>query len=172
MAKKIEYGIIHKIWRPSKTRILQPKIWFVCIHMELDMSMACRHLKSLQSLSDTSIHTPKVNVMVMNGRLKSLSNHVNQHSNSWNKSISNFDPETSKSLHINHTNKPWDTAISKFDLEKSGVKVMDKVKSQGHIVYLVSNWCTSFHCTSIGPTIPEIRAIECLTLKKHIQNFG
>ena len=32
----------------------------------------------------------------------------------------------------------------KFDLEKSKVKVMGEVKGQGHIVYPVSNQCTSF----------------------------
>ena len=41
---------------------------------------------------------------------------------------------------------------------------MGEVKGQGHIVYPVSNQCT-FRFTSIGPTIPEICPIECLTLK-------
>ena len=37
-----------------------------------------------------------------------------------------------------------DTAISKFPLETSKVKVMSEVKVQGHILYPVSNQCTSF----------------------------
>ena len=43
------------------------------------------------------------------------------------------------------------TAISKFYLETSKVKVMSEVKGQGHILYPVSNRCTSlsFH---INPT--------------------
>ena len=38
----------------------------------------------------------------------------------------------------------WDTTISKSDLEKSKVKVMGGVKGRDHIVYPVSNQCTSF----------------------------
>ena len=41
-------------------------------------------------------------------------------------------------------NNSGDRAISKFDLETSKVKVMSEVKSQGHILYPVSNQCTSF----------------------------
>ena len=51
---------------------------------------------------------------------------------------------TSFLFHINQINNSWDTAISKFYLEKSGVKVMIKMKCQGHIVDPVSNQCTSF----------------------------
>ena len=93
------------------------------------------------------IHPPhhghtRVNIMVMNGWLTSLSIHVNRPYHSWDKAISNFDLETSRSrswvwskgiqlaqyfvpfrFHINQTNNSWDTAISKFDLEKSKVKV-------------------------------------------------
>ena len=51
------------------------------------------------------------------------------------------------SFHINQTNNSGDRAISKFDLETSKVKVMSEVKGQGHILYPVSNQCTSslFH---------------------------
>ena len=44
-------------------------------------------------------------------------------------------------------------------------------QSQGHVVHPVSNRCTSFFFTSIGPTIAEICPMECLTLRKHPQNF-
>ena len=49
-------------------------------------------------------------------------------------------------LFIKHqqTNNSADRAISKFDLETSKVKVMREVKGQGHILYPVSNQCTSF----------------------------
>ena len=71
------------------------------------------------------------------------------------------------SFHTNQTNNSSDTAIS-----KSKAKVMSEVKGQGHKVYQVSNQCTCFfRFTSIGPTFPEIWPTECLTLKKHIQNF-
>ena len=39
----------------------------------------------------------KVNVMVMNGWLNFLSNHINRHSHSWDKAISNCGPQTSRS---------------------------------------------------------------------------
>ena len=38
----------------------------------------------------------------------------------------------------------YNRAISKFDLETSKVKVMSEVKSEGHILYPVSNQCTSY----------------------------
>ena len=47
-------------------------------------------------------------------------------------------------FHINQTNNPWDTAFTKFDLETSKVKAMSEVKDQGHILYPLSNRCTSF----------------------------
>ena len=49
-------------------------------------------------------------------------------------------------LFISHQsdNNSWDTAISKFDLETSKVKVMSEAKGQHHMVYPVSNRCTSF----------------------------
>ena len=81
--------------------------------------------------------------------------------------VSNW--STSFSLHINQTNNSW--AILKFDFEKSKVKVMAKVKDQGHRVYPVST-AIPFCFTSIGPIILEIWPLECLTLKKHIRNFG
>ena len=102
--------------------------------------------------------------MVTNDQLTSLSLHVNQPSHSSNKAIWNFDLETTRSrswvwlkansqpvfnwfaFFVSHQsdNNSWDTAILKFDLEKSEVKVMGEVKSWGHIVHPVSNWCTSF----------------------------
>ena len=109
------------------------------------------------------IHPPhhghtNVNIMVINGRLTSLSFHANRPIQSWDKAISNFKLQSqghgcgqrersysqpsivfaSFIFHINQTNNFWDTAISKFDLEKSKVKVMSEVKDQGHIVYPVS----------------------------------
>ena len=64
------------------------------------MPRACRHLKSPQSLSGTSTHRnghTKVTLMIMNAQLTSLSFYVNKSSHSWNKAISNFGLETSRS---------------------------------------------------------------------------
>ena len=47
-------------------------------------------------------------------------------------------------MHCNQTNNSGDRAILKFDLETSKVKVISEVKGQGHILYPVSNQCTSF----------------------------
>ena len=130
--------------------------------------MACRRLKSPQSLSGTSAHPTMVtlvNIMVMKGWLTSFSFHVNRPSHSRDKAISDTRVKvkvmgvvkgqghtigpvsyklTSFSFHINQTNNSWDRAISKFDLETSKVKVMSEVKGQGHILYPVTNRCTSF----------------------------
>ena len=43
---------------------------------------------------------------------------------------------------------------------------MGKVKGHGHIVDLVSNWCTSFWFHINGANFINIWPIECLTLKK------
>ena len=59
-------------------------------------------------------------------------------------------PINSLLFHINHTNNSWDTSISQFLLETSKVKVMSEVKGQVHILYPVSNRCTSFSFHIIG----------------------
>ena len=139
--------------------------------LKLDMLTARRRLKSPQSLSCTSAHltmVTQVNIMVMNGWITSFSLIINRPPHSWDKAISDSDLETPRSrswmwskgkviqsaqYHINslpfHITSirptiPEIRAISKFDLEASKVKVMDKVKGQGHILYPVSNQCTSF----------------------------
>ena len=136
------------------------------------MSTARRRLKTPQSLFGTSAHPTMVrlvNIMVMNGWLTSFSFHVNRPSQSWDKAISDSDLEISTprlrswvwskgkviqsaQYHINSPRfhftsiRPTipDRAFSKFDLETSKVKVMSEVKGQGHILYPVSNRCTSF----------------------------
>ena len=151
--------------------------WHVCIchainKFELDMSTARRRMHKVTRPLYLYIHPPhhghtKVNTMVMNGWLESLSFHVNRPSHSWDKAISKSDLKTWRSMlwvwskgvvmrpvqylisrfftfDINQTYNSWDRAISKFDLEKSKVKVMNDVKGRVHIVYLVSNRCTSF----------------------------
>ena len=85
-------------------------------------------------------HT-KVNVMVMYGWLPSPSFHVNQPSYSWDKAISNFDLETSRSM-------SW---------------VWSKGKVIHSAQYLVVS--LSFHFTSIRLTIPEIPLFRNLILK-------
>ena len=147
---------------------LKSELWW-----QLDMSTARRRLKSPQSLFGTSAHPTMVtlvNIMVMNRWLTSFPFHVNRLSHSWDKAISDSDLQISTprsrswvwskgkviqsaqyhinslpfSFQINQTNNSWDRAISKFDLEISKVKVMSEVKGQGHILYPVSNQCTSF----------------------------
>ena len=158
------------------------------------MSTARRRLKSPRSLSGTSAHAAtvtQVDIMVMNGWLTSFSFIVNRPPHSWDKAISDSDPETPRSrswvwskgkvihlaqYHINSlpfhlTNNSGDRAISKFDLETSKVKVMSEVKGQGHILYPVSNQCTSFSF-HINPTNHSWDMAKIvLTLKKHIRNF-
>ena len=133
------------------------------------MSMARRRLKSPQSLSGTSAHPTMVtlvNIMVMNGWLTSLSFYVNRPSDTWAKAISDYDLEilTPRSMswvwskgkiiqlaqyHINSPRfhftsiRPTIPEIQLFrNLTK--VKVMSEVKDEGHILYPVSNRCTSF----------------------------
>ena len=67
-----------------------------------------------------------VNIMGMNGWLSSFSFHVNRHSHSWDKAISDPDLETPSPrswiwtmLHINQTNHFWDNSKLVFDLEKT-----------------------------------------------------
>ena len=136
------------------------------------MSTARRRLKSPQSLSGTSAQPTMVtlvNITVMNIWLTFFSFHVNRPSHSWDKAISDSDLKIStprsrswvwwkgkviqsaryqinslrfhfKSIRPTIPERP----ISKFDLETSKVKVMSEVKGQGHILYPVSNPCTSF----------------------------
>ena len=145
-----------------------------------------------------------VNIMVMNGWLTSFSFHVNRPFHSSDKAISDFDLEISTpgsrswvwskgkviqlaqyhinslcfSFHINQTNNSWDRAISKFDLETSKVKVMSEVKGQGHILYLVSNRCTSFlfhinrrnHSLDMAKIVFDLEKTHPNFLKKICQN--
>ena len=160
--------------------------------------MARQRLKSPQSLSSTYTHPPHhgyPKVMVMNDQLTSLSFQANQPSHSWNKAISNFDLETSRSwslvwscgktiqstqylidlLSFRFTsirNNSRDTAILKFDLEKFMVRAMGEVKGQGHSSHLVSNWCTClFH---INRTNHSWDMLDCsmLLLARHLADVS
>ena len=127
------------------------------------------------------IHPPhhghtKVNIMVINGGLTSLSFHANRPFYSWHKAVSNFklqgqghgcgQRERSYSqpsivfasflFHINQTNNFWDTAISKFDLEKSKSELGQRSRSHS-----IPSIHIPFCLTSIGPNIPEIWPKEC-----------
>ena len=105
------------------------------IQHKLDMSTACRCLKSPQSQSNSSTHPTiwpwnyKVKVI---GVVKGQDHTVSPVSN-W---FAFFYVS-----HQSDNNSP-DTTILKFDLEKS--KVMGEVKGQGDMVHPVSNRCTSF----------------------------
>ena len=153
--------------------------------MKLDMSTAGRRLKLPRSLSGTSAHPTMVtlvNIMVMNGWLKSF------HSMSfgppppppflrysyfrlwpWNSKVKVMGVVKGQyqtvsyqltifSFHINQTNNSWDTAFSKFDLETSKVKVMSDVKVKVTYYTQYQSDTLPFHYTSVRPTIPEIWA--------------
>ena len=108
------------------------------------MSTAHRCLKSHRSLSGTSAHPTMVtlvNIMVMNGWLRSFSFHVNRPPDSWDKAISDSDLETPRS-------RSW-------------------VWSKGKVIQSAQYHINSlpFHFTSIRPTIPEIELFRYFTLK-------
>ena len=124
---------------------------------------------SVSSIRSSRTHK-KVTPMVMDDRI-TLPLFQCPSAHFWNKAISIFDLENSRSrswiwskrqsrtvslvssrfasfsfrIALNQTNS-WGTAISKFDLENSKVKVkvMGEVKVQGHIFQPVSNRSTSF----------------------------
>ena len=121
-----------------------PHVMCHCNVEKLDMSMARWRLKSPRSLSGTSAHPTMVtlvNIMVMNGWLRSFSFHVNRPPHSWDKAISDSDLETPRS-------KSW-------------------VWSKGKVIQSAQYHINSlpFHFTSIWPTIPEIELFRNLTLK-------
>ena len=124
----------------------------------------------LQNTPTSEVNLVTMQYIVMNGWFTSFSFHVNRPPHSWDKAISDFELETPRSrswmwskgkviqsaqYHINSLPFHFtsiipsipDTAISKFDLETSKFKVTCEVKGQCHILYLVSNQCTSvsFH---------------------------
>ena len=135
------------------------------------MSTAHRRLKSPRSLSGTSAHptiVTLVNIIVMNGWLTSFSFIVNRPPHSWDKAISDSDLETpwsrswvwsrgkviqSTQYHINSlpfhftSIRPTIPEIELFrnlTLKHPRSKCQSEVKGQGHILYPVSNQCTSF----------------------------
>ena len=121
--------------------------WFVSMTcIKLDMSTARRRLKSPQSISGTSAHPTMVtlvNIMVMNGWLRSFS------------------------FHVDRLSQSWDKAISDSDLEISTPGSRSWVWSKGKVIQSAQYHINSlrFHFTSIRPTIPEIELFRNLTLK-------
>ena len=82
-------------------------------------------------------------------------------------------------IFISHqTNNSWERSISKFDLETSKVKVMSEVKGQGHILCPVSKWCTSFlfhinranHSRDMAKIVFDLEKTHLKFLKKICQN--
>ena len=137
-------------WKPLANHLTreQKSLFMVTQYLlfKLDMSTACRRLKSPQSLSGTSAHPTMVtlvNIKVMNGWLTSFTFHVNWPSHSWDK------------------------AISDSDLEISTPGSRSWVWSKGKVIqsaqYHINLLC--FYFTSIRPTIPEIELFRYLTLK-------
>ena len=95
-------------WKYMAPSIILRHQWFKSRSIfRSSSSMATRYVDGTptsevtRSLSGLHIHThhghTKVNIMFMNGRLTSLSFHVNRPSHSWDKAISNADLETSRS---------------------------------------------------------------------------
>ena len=169
------------------------------------MWTARRRLKSPQSLSGTSTHPTMVtlvNIMVMNGWLTSFSFQVNRPSHFWNKAISDSDLEIStpssrswswvwskgkviqsaqfhiNSLRFHFTSIRPTIPISNFDLETSKLKVMSEFKSQGNILYPVSNRCTSFsfhinwtnHSWDMAKIVFNLEKTHLKFIKKICQN--
>ena len=81
-------------------------------------------------------------------------------------------------ISYHQTNNSWDRAVSKFDLETSKVKVMSEFKGQGHILYPVSNRCTSFsfhinrtnHSWDMAKIVFDLEKTHPKFLKKICQN--
>ena len=113
-----------------------------------------------------------INIMVMNGWLTSFLFHVNRTFHSWDKAISDSDLET---LPFHFTSiRPTIPEIQLFrnlTLKYPRSRSWVRQKGQGHILYPVSNRCTSFSFHINWTTIPEIWPKQFLTLKKHIRNF-
>ena len=108
------------------------------------MSTARRCMKSPWSLSGTSAHltmVTQVNIMVMNGWLRSFSFIINRLPHSSDKAISDSDLDTPRS-------RSW-------------------MRSKGKVIQSAQYHINSlpFHFTSIRPTIPEIELFRNLTLK-------
>ena len=123
---------------PQTTRIISVPSY----KSKLDMLRARRHLKSPRSLSGPSAHPTMVtlvNIMVMNGWLRSFSFHVNRPPHSWGNAISDSDLETPRSM-------SW-------------------LWSEGKIIQSAQYHINSlpFHFTPIRPTIPEIELFRNLT---------
>ena len=146
--------IIYKMWSYKlligmwyKGQILQKDSYIEDMNLtqkQLDMSTACRRLKSPRSLSGTSAHptmVTQVNIMVMHGWLASFLFIVNRLPHSWDKAISDSDLETLRS-------RSW-------------------VWSKGKVIQLAQYHINSlpFHLTSIRPTILQIELFRNLTLK-------
>ena len=52
-----------KMWLPFRVLVISSKASYACLHQKVDESMACRHLKSPQSLPDRSLHLILVTIV-------------------------------------------------------------------------------------------------------------
>ena len=97
IAEHVKSNLIANLQRKHPGNVIWMHIGSTRPISQLDMSTARR----LQHPSHYTVHLPIVTVMVMNDRLTSLLFHVNQHPppppHSSNKTISNFDLETTRS---------------------------------------------------------------------------
>ena len=145
-----------------------------------------------------------VNIMVMNGWLTSFSFIVNWPPHSWDKAISDSDLETPRSrswmwskgkviqsaqYHINSlpfhftSIRPTIPEIELFrnlTLKHPRSKVKSEAKGQGHILYPVSNQCTSFlfhinrinHSWEMAKIVFDLEKTHPKFLKKICQNYS
>ena len=161
---------------------------------KLDMSTA-RRLKSPKSLSGTSTRPTMVtlvNIMAMNGWLKSFSFHVNRPSHSWDNGISDSDLETLRSrswvrskarsysrpsvllirfLFISHQWHQQFLRYNYFEIWPWNIQGQGHECGKGHISYPVSSRCTSFlfHINWINHSWNMAKIV--FELEKHIRNF-
>ena len=170
------------------------------------MSTACRSLKSPWSLSGTYPHLTMVTQSQYHGWLTSFSFIVNRLPHSWEKAISDSDLETlrlrtrvlskgkviqSAQYHINSlplhftSIRPtipeielfWNLTL-KHPRSWSGPR--SEVKGQGHILYPVSNQCTSFsfhinrtnHSWDMAKIMFDLEKTHPKFLKKICQNIS
>ena len=153
------------------------------LNLKLDMSTACRRLKSPQSLSGTSAHPTMVilvNIMVMNGWLASFSFHVIGHPipeiklfqtltlkpqgqvhRCGQRARSSSQPSITLThfLFISHQSDQQFLRYSYFEIWPWNIQGQGHEwgqRSKTHIISSIQPMHFLFYFSWIGPTIPEI----------------
>ena len=158
------------------------------------MSTARRRLKSPRSLSGTSVYPTMVtlvNIMVMNGRLRSFAFHVNRPPHSWDKAISDLKlqgqghgcGQRARSynqpiiilthLFISHQSDQQFLKYSYFEIWPWNLQSQGHEwgqRSRTHIVPSIQPMHFLFVSHQLDQTFLRY-GLKCLTLKKHIRIF-